>query len=180
QIQKSIIILSKYDELKTFESFKFKKYAQFTRAIYSGGAVFDFPSSMDKSISNKEYIHTIKSIDKKVFSDDRFEYISKAVMKKSSLLFSTTVGYQHTYPLDKSTIKISPFLMIDEFSSDAEKFIRGLIYHRGLKKLISYIPKNIPSITALYEKYKFKFDGEYYLMYKNEKPNINIEAIYGI
>ncbi|MEA3499102.1 MAG: hypothetical protein U9R16_08590, partial [Campylobacterota bacterium] len=49
QIQKSIIILSKYDELKTFESFKFKKYAQFTRAIYSGGAVFDFPSSMDKS-----------------------------------------------------------------------------------------------------------------------------------
>jgi hypothetical protein len=179
-LDKTVLFLSKVDELKYFESFEFKKYETFTQAVYSGGAVFDFPSSMDKSISNKDYLQTIKNIDKKVFNEDRFEYITNAMMKNSSLVLSTQSGFLHSYALDKSTVKISPFVISDEFSSDTEKFIRGLIYHRGLKRLIAYIPKAKEGIVSLFDKYKFKLDGEYYLVYKNNKPNIDIDLVYGL
>jgi len=58
--------------------------------------------------------------------------------------------------------------------------MRGVIYHRGLKKIIAFIPSDVEEITNLYQTYKFEITDGYELMYLNDKPNINIEMIYGL
>jgi hypothetical protein len=95
------------------------------------------------------------------------------------LLLSSSNGYQHSYALNQNIIKLSPWIM-QEFSFDeAEKLMRGVIYHRGLKKILAYIPAFNDEITNLYRSYKFEFLEEFELMYKNEKPKINLEMVYG-
>ncbi|MEA2028925.1 MAG: hypothetical protein U9N49_08110, partial [Campylobacterota bacterium] len=108
------------------------------------------------------------------------EYIFSNIFKSSSLVLSTDYAYQHSYALDKSTIKISPWIGEDGAFDDAEKLIRGVIYHRGLKRIFTFIPKDVENIVDLYKSYKFELEGEYYLMYKNAKPTIDIEMIYGL
>ncbi|MDD2698537.1 MAG: hypothetical protein PHF17_07050 [Arcobacteraceae bacterium] len=175
---KTILFLAKTDEIDIFKSFDFLEFGKFLKATYKGGAVFNFTNAMSKYISNENYLPIIKQVDFLAFNEDRVDFITKNA-KQSSLLLSTKFGYQHSYALDKAIIKISPWIMDIEAFDDAEKLLRGVIYHRGLKILITFIPADVPDIVELYESYNFKFESGYKLLYKNEKPNINIEMIYG-
>ena len=65
--------------------------------------------------------------------------------------------------------------MDDGAFSDSEKILRGVIYHRGLKKLFAFIPSEVKEITDLYASYKFDMSDEFTLLYKNSKPSINLE-----
>lgn len=69
--------------------------------------------------------------------------------------------------------------MESEALSDAEKFIRGVIYHRGLKKIVAFIPE-VKEITDLYESYKFELTGGYQLLYLGNKPTMDLEMVYAL
>ena len=177
---RSVIFMANTKEKKIFEDFGFIKYANFKKAVHSGAAIpFNFSSATAKSISNPGYLATIKKLDKDTFKEDRYDYVTSTCSKVSSLILSTKFGYQHSYAINKSNIKISPWIMVDEAFTDAEKLIRGVLYHRGLKTLISIIPADVKEITDLYESYKFELKENYYLLYINKRPNINLESIYG-
>jgi hypothetical protein len=134
---------------------------------------------MSKSIHTQNYLPIISQNDFTCTQENRLDYITKSVFKTSSLLLSSSNGYQHSYALNQNIIKLSPWIM-QEFSFDeAEKLMRGVIYHRGLKKILAYIPAFNDEITNLYRSYKFEFLEEFELMYKNEKPKINLEMVYG-
>ena len=79
----------------------------------------------------------------------------------------------------KSIVKLSPWIMVDEAFTDAEKLLRGVIYHRGLKRIISFIPKDVKEVVELYQSYNFELKEDYQLLYMNKKPNIHLESIYG-
>ena len=180
QSDKSIMILAKEDEKPLFEAYGFKSHSTFNQALYNGGGVaFNFSNATAKSINRNDYINTLKTVDAKAYSEDRLHYITQMMMKQSSLLLSTTFGYQHSYALGKQVIKISPWIMEDGAFDDAEKLLRGVIYHRGLKKILSFIPSGVDEITKLYQSYKFDITDKLHLMYKNQKPTINLEMIYG-
>ncbi len=177
---KTVMILAKSEEIKCFESLNFVSYAPFKQAIFNGGGVaFNFSNATAKSISHEHYEKSLKKYDYRAFKEDRFEYITTAVMKQSSLLLSNDFGYQHSYALNRSVIKISPWIMESEALSDAEKFIRGVIYHRGLKKIVAFIPE-IKEITDLYESYKFELMGGYQLLYLGNKPTMDLEMVYAL
>ncbi|MDH4945314.1 hypothetical protein [Sulfurimonas sp. C5] len=180
QTNKSICVMSKKDEKTMLMAFGFKEYAKFKKAIYVGGAAaFNFSNATAKSIANENYIPTITKLDKKAFGESRMEYIRDILFKQSSLVLSTDFGYQHSYAIDKTLVKISPWIMEDAAYIDAEKILRGVIYHRGLKKLFAFIPSDVAEITNLYKTYNFNLDEEYSLLYINEKPDINLEMVYG-
>ncbi len=177
---KTILILSKESESEIFQNFGFQSFERFHKAVYSGGSVaFNFSSATAKSISNDNFMPVLKRVDLKAYGENRSEYIENNILKSSSLILSTAFGYQHSYALSKNIIKLSPWVMEDILLDDAEKLLRGVIYHRGLKKLVAMIPKSVPEITNLYKSYKFKFVETLPLMYKNEKPNIRLDMIYG-
>ena len=162
------------------KEFGFKKYANFKKAVYKGGAVaFNFSNATAKSISSPNYLGTIKNIDSKEFHEERFEYITHTVAKGSSLFLSTQFGYQHSYAINGNIIKISPWVMEDEAYTDSEKLIRGVLYHRGLKTVVAFIPKDIKEIVDLYESYKFDLTDDFGLLYLNKKPDINLASVYG-
>lgn len=178
---KSTILFMAKDqtELPILKRFKFKEYARFKKAIFNGGgAAFSFSNATAKSISGENYLPTINRLDADAIGDERLEYVTSTVTKQSSLMLSTQFGYQHSYAINKSLVKISPWIMVDEAFTDAEKLIRGVIYHRGLKKIFAYIPKDIKEITDLYESYKFSLEDNYTLVYLNEKPSINLASVY--
>lgn len=177
--KKTILFMSRKDEKDLLISFDFKEYAKFKKALYGGEAVaFNFTNATAKSINNENYLSIMTSLDKRAFGENRVTYTKDVLFKQSSLVLSTSVGYQHSYAIDKSLVKISPWIMEDAAFSDAEKILRGVIYHRGLKKLFAFIPSNVKEITDLYASYKFDLSDEYVLLYKNEKPKLNLEMIY--
>jgi hypothetical protein len=178
---KTVLFLASQNELSIFRQFKFKKYADFKKAVYSGGAAaFNFSNATAKSIGGENYIPIIHKLDLKAFNEDRANYITQKQAKSSSLFLSTDFGYQHSYALGKSIIKLSPWVMVDEAFTDAEKLLRGVIYHRGLKRIVSFIPKDVKEILDLYRSYNFEIQEDYQLLYINKKPNINLESIYGL
>ncbi|MEA3352705.1 MAG: hypothetical protein U9Q33_02665 [Campylobacterota bacterium] len=180
QKEKSIIFMASIKEFDIFKEFGFKEFANFKKALYSsGGAAFNFSNATAKSIGGENYLSIINKLDTKAFNENRIDYISKILSKSSSLFLSTDFGFQHSYAIGQSAVKISPWIMVDEAFSDAEKLLRGVIYHRGLKRLISFIPKDVKEIRELYESYNFVLKDDYKLIYKNKKPNIDLESIYG-
>jgi len=178
---RSVVVLAHKAEMEIFAKAGFKPLHRFTKATYSGGGVaFNFSNAMAKSINRENYHSTMLQLNKRAMGDEMMEYITKNIFKSSSLVLSTEFGYQHSYALDKSTIKISPWIMEEGAFDDAEKLIRGVIYHRGLKKIITFIPKDVETIVDLYQSYKFDLEGEYALMYKSTQPSIDIEMVYGL
>ncbi|QOY53192.1 hypothetical protein [Candidatus Sulfurimonas baltica] len=178
QETKPILFMSNKDEKELLKDFNFNEYAKFKKAVYSGGAVFNFSNATAKSINNENFLPVMATMDKKAFNEDRIEYAKSILLKQSSLVLSTEYGYQHSYAINKSIIKISPWVMSSAAFSDAEKMIRGVIYHRGLKKILAFIPSDVEEITNLYKSYKFDLGDEYSLLYLNSKPSINLEMVY--
>ena len=172
------LVIAKKEELPLFTNHQFEILEPFLKATYHGGAVFNFTNAMGKSISNENYKNTIKMVDFATFQEDRSEYIY-SLTKHSSLTLSTRFGYMHSYPLDKNTIKLSPWVIDSGAFDDAEKLLRGVIYHRGLKTLIALIPATNKEAIELYENYNFLFEEGYFLLSKNKRPNINLEMVYG-
>lgn len=175
---KTIMILVSDDEKDIFDKYGFSEYAQFHKALYGGSGGSTFNSRLDERVS-LNYVDILRQNDKNAFGEDRFSYITQIVMKESSLLLSTPNGYQHSYALSKSVIKISPWIMKSGAFSDAHKLIKELMHHRGLKKIISFIPSQVNEITDLYSSCKFDYVKNYTLMYINKKPTINLEMVYG-
>lgn len=177
--EKPILIMAKKDEKNIFSSFKFNEFAKFKRAVYSGGGVaFNFTNATAKSITTENYLSIMSSIDKIAFNEDKVAYTKNVLLKQSSLILANDYGYQHSYAISKSLVKISPWIMKDAAFSEAEKMIRGIIYHRGLKKIFAFVPSDVEEITDLYASYKFDLSEEYTLYYKNSKPFINLEMLY--
>lgn len=177
---KPILFLANQNEKAIVEKLGFLKFSDFKKAVHNGAAVsFNFSNATAKSISNENYISVIQNIDPKGFGEKRKEYITKCMIKSSSLVFSTDFAFQHSYALNQNIVKISPWIVEPGAYSDAEKLLRGVLYHRGLKTLVAFVPKNIKEITDLYRSYKFEFVDDFSLMYLNEKPNIDLNYIYG-
>jgi hypothetical protein len=177
--EKPILIMAKKDERGLFSSFKFNEFAKFKRAVYSGGGVaFNFTNATSKSITTENYLPIVSSTDKTAFNKDNVKYLKDVLLKQSSLVLANPNGYQHSYAISKSLVKISPWTMQDAAYTDAEKMIRGIIYHRGLKKIFAFIPSDVKEITDLYTSYKFDLSDEYTLYYKNSKPFMNLEMVY--
>jgi len=179
--EKTVLTLVQKIEKEFFELFDFQEYAPFTQAFYKGGAhAFNFSNATAKSIANENYLPLVDSIDTRAFREKRIAYITQNIFKKSSLVLSTPTGYQHSYAIHNNMIKISPWIMEDAAYSDAEKLIRGVIYHRGLKRIIAFIPSTVKEITDLYRSYNFELRNDFHLMYINKKPNIDLEMIYAL
>jgi len=177
----NVVVLVEENKCIKLIELGFKEFCNFSRMMHSGEAVaFNFSNSTAKQVSGEFYDEVSKRIDKKVFYQDREEYIKKDCIFSNSLKLSTMHGFLHSYVVNKRFIKISPWLMDSEAFIDAEKLLRGVLYYRGLKKIFAYAPTYEKEIIELYQSYKFKIDGNFKLMYLSEEPNIKLENLYGL
>jgi hypothetical protein len=174
----TIMILAKDEEKVLFEKYGFNEFAHFFKAFHGGigGSTLD---TRGDEVSGLNHVENLRINDKNAFHEDRFSYITQIMMKESSLLLSTPNGYQHSYALSKSVIKISPWIMKPTSFSDAHKLLKELLHHRGLKKIISFVPSGVSEITDLYSSCGFDYIQNHTLMYANKRPTINLDMVYG-
>jgi hypothetical protein len=178
ETQKSIQVMARSREVEIFEECGFSIYTEFKKAMFNGTSIpFNFSDSMAKSINSENYQKHLKVLTKRAFRDDIYNYITQISTKKSSLYLSNEYCFQHSYAINNNILKISPMIVKEEVYSEAEKLIRGLLHYRGLKKIVAIVP-NVDEVLELYKSYSFDFQDSYYLMYKNSKPNINLNTIY--
>jgi hypothetical protein len=176
---KPIVSMVSQSEQDIFIEAGFLEHSLFYQAINSGEAVaFNFSHATAQNISSRNHLLTFNQYEKKAFGEDISSYLQSILHRSSSLSFSTQSGYIHSYAFGGSYIKISPWIMNFESYSDAEKLLRGVLFHRGLKQIIAFIPAGIKEIVELYKSYKFELKASYWLMYYKEQPKINLEMIY--
>lgn len=179
--EQNIVVLVSNETSLDLKDLGFKDYCDVLRFMHTGEAVaFNFSNSTAKQVSGEAYDEVSKAIDKKVYHQDRENYLRRDCMFPNSLKLSTMHGFLHSYVVNKRYIRISPWLMDNEAFIDAEKLLRGVLYYRGLKKIYGYAPKDEKEIVELYQSYKFKIDGNFKLMYLTHKPDIKLENLYGI
>lgn len=179
--QKPILILANEHEKELFIRFHFEEHSSFYQAIHQGSETsFNFSQATAKNISGENYLSVANQLDEKAFGEHRSNYMSDIMQRSSSLPLCTPNGYLHSYALGERHIKIAPWTMKPSAYSDAEKLLRGVLYHRGLKKIIAFIPTAVKEITSLYTSYKFEFQKTYHLMYLKEPPALNLEMIYAL
>jgi hypothetical protein len=176
-------VLAKESEMPLFEKFGFKEVANFMKMMSSSSKVaFNFSNVMAKRIADTNYMQTIPKLESICFGKawERDRYIKEALFKSSSLVFSTSLGYQHSYAMSKNIIKISPWIVDESAYDDAEMFIRGLLYHRGLKQIVAIAPKDASEVQALYKSYKFEQIEPLVLMSKDIDLQFNQDMIYAL
>ncbi|MDD5406607.1 MAG: hypothetical protein PHE73_06690 [Sulfurovaceae bacterium] len=177
--EQPILVLANEYEKELFSQAYFKEYASFYQAIHQGGGVaFHFSHATAKSISGENYLSVANQLDIQAFCMERMHYLKEVMQRPSSLPLCTPNGFLHSYALGERYIKIAPWIMKASAYSDAEKLLRGVLYHRGLKKVIALIPSTIREITDLYEMYKFEFTQSYHLMYLRQPPAFQLDMIY--
>ena len=178
QDEKSIVVLSRIEEQELFQGQQFIQYAPFKKMVYTGASkAFSFSNTTAKSISNEHFIPMVTKMDEITFQEDRTAYLLHAQYKSSSLVLSCSNGYQHSYAIAQNLIKISPWINQNGAYDDAQKLIRGVIYHRGLKRIVAFAPV-IEEIQELYNSYGFQSVDDFMLMYANQKPQIDLEKVY--
>ncbi|MDD3774772.1 MAG: hypothetical protein PHV08_02305 [Sulfurovaceae bacterium] len=177
--QKPVLILANEHEKELFSQVDFQEYTSFYQAVrIENNASFNFSHATAESINGENYLSVANQLDEKAFGEHRPHYMSDIMQRHSSLSLCTQNGYLHSYALGKRYIRIAPWIMKTSAYIDAEKLLRGVLYHRGLKKIIAYVPTVIKEITDLYESYKFEFQKTYHLMYLHRPPILNLEMIY--
>lgn len=177
----NIYMLIPQASFEKIEPLGFQKYASFVRYMHFGDAVaFNFSNTHAKQVNIENFEETAKKIDKLVFNDNREHYIVKDCTFTNSLKLGTQSGILHSYVVNKKYIRISPWIMKDEAFLDAQKLLRGVLYYRGLKKIYGYAPQAVNEIVELYESYKFKKDGLFYLAYLGKKPAIKLDNLYAL
>jgi hypothetical protein len=180
-LDESIYLLIEQKMYPQIEALGFTIFAPFVRYMHFGDAVaFNFSNTHAKQVNIENYEEIAKKIDKLVFNENREHYIAKDCVFTNSLKLGTQSGILHSYVVNKKYIKISPWIMKDEAFLDAQKLLRGVLYYRGLKKIYGYAPQEVKEISELYESYKFRNDGLFYLIYKGEKPMIKLDNVYAI
>lgn len=178
---KDLFFLLKESLKNNIDQEKFKEHSSFVKYFYQGEPVaFNFSNSMAKQVNGENYDEVTKLIDKQVFDEQRDQYVLHDAVFSNSLKLSTNAGMLHSYVVNKKYIRISPWLMKNEASIDAEKLLRGVLYYRGLKKIFAYAPKDVEEISNLYKSYKFKQQEEYALFYFGQKPKIKLENLYAL
>lgn len=180
-LDETVLLLVEKKLFPKIEALGFEIFAPFIRYMHFGDAVaFNFSNTHAKQVNIENYEETAKKIDQLVFNENREHYVARDCIFSNSLKLGTQSGILHSYVVNKKYIKLSPWLMKDEAFLDAQKLLRGVLYYRGLKKIYGYAPADVKEITELYESYKFKKDGLFYLIYKGEKPQIKLDNLYAI
>jgi len=75
-------------------------------------------------------------------------------------------------------VYLGPWQCRQGFEEEAEKMMQGVLYFRGLKKVLADVPMGNAKAVALYERYHFQQKGTFLHMVYGEPRNVKFENIY--
>ena len=99
---KNVVLLVQNEQSINLKDLGFKDGFDVVRLIHSGEAVaFNFSNSTAKQVSGEFYDEVSQRIDRKVYHQNRDDYIKRDCVFSNSLKLSTMHGFLHSYVVNK-------------------------------------------------------------------------------
>ncbi len=162
-----------------FEENGFKSETEVGRYLNVGKVPpFSFTNAQAKELDGGNIDAVIRKIDKETFGEDRMDFMLDEMERNSSLKFSLPNSFQHSSVINTRGVYLGPWQCRAGFEDEAEKMMQGVLYFRGLKKVLADVPMENTKAVGLYEKYHFQKKGTFLHMSYGEPSRIKFENIY--
>jgi ribosomal protein S18 acetylase RimI-like enzyme len=140
-----------------FEAYGFEKKMDIGRFVNVGKVPpFNFTNAHAKELDSGDFDTIIKHIDKETFNEDRMSFLVDEMERHSSLKFALPDGFQHSSVVNARQVYLGPWQVIEGHEDEAEKMMKGVLYFRGLKKVVADVPLGAKHAVDLYERYHFQ------------------------
>lgn len=162
-----------------FEESGFKPIMEVGRFLNVGKVPpFSFTNAQAKELDGGNFDAMIRKIDMETFGEDRMAFILDEMERNSSLKFALPNSFQHSSVINSRGVYLGPWQCREGFEEEAEKMMQGVLYFRGLKKVLADVPLGNKNAVELYEKYHFQQKGTFLHMCYGESRNVKFENIY--
>jgi GNAT superfamily N-acetyltransferase len=162
-----------------FQSYGFKSVIEVGRFLNVGKVPpFSFTNAQAKELDGGNFDATIRRIDVETFGEDRMSFMMDEMERNSSLKFALPNSFQHSSVINARGVYLGPWQCREGYEEEAEKMMQGVLYFRGLKKVLADVPLGNKSAVALFEKYHFQQKGTFLHMCYGVERNIKFENIY--
>lgn len=161
-----------------FNQYGFTKQMDIGRFVNVGKVPpFNFTNAHAKELDGSDFESIVKKIDKQTFHENRLEFLLEEMDRNSSLKFTLPHGFQHSSVINSHFVHLGPWQVLANHEEEAHKMMKGVLYFRGLKKIIADVPLNVEKITKFYESYHFQ-KKQHLIAMSNMPCNVDFENIY--
>lgn len=162
-----------------FEQNGFKSVMEVGRFLNVGKVPpFSFTNAQAKELDGGNFDATLRKLDFETFGEDRISFLLDEMERNSSLKFALPNSFQHSSVINARGVYLGPWQCRPGFEEEAEKMMQGVLYFRGLKKVLCDVPLGNSRAVALFEKYHFQKKGTFLHMCYGEPRDIKFENIY--
>ncbi|MDD3597259.1 GNAT family N-acetyltransferase [Sulfuricurvum sp.] len=162
-----------------FEGYGFKTQMEVGRFLNVGKVPpFSFTNAQAKELDGGNFDAAFRRIDYETFQEDRMEFLADEMERNSSLKFVLPNAFQHSSVINARGVYLGPWQCREGSEDEAEKMMRGVLYFRGLKKVMADVPMGNKHAVDLYERYHFQQKGTFSHMTYGEPRNVRFENIY--
>jgi GNAT superfamily N-acetyltransferase len=162
-----------------FEENGFKTVMEVGRFLNVGKVPpFSFTNAQAKELDGGNFDATIRKIDAETFGEDRMGFMLDEMERNSSLKFALPNSFQHSSVINTRGVYLGPWQCREGFEEEAEKMMQGILYFRGLKKVLADVPMGNTKAVSLFEDYHFQKKVTFLHMAYGEQRSIKFENIY--
>jgi len=139
---------------------------------------FSFTNAQAKELDSGNFDATIRKIDYETFGEDRMGFMLDEMDRNSSLKFALPNSFQHSSVINARGVYLGPWQCREGFDEEAEKMMQGVLYFRGLKKVMADVPLENKRAVELFERYHFQQKGKFLHMCYGVVHNVKFQNIY--
>ena len=166
------------DFVSFFEKYGFESRMEVGRFVNVGKVPpFEFSNANAKELDGDNFESVIAKIDKETFSENRMDFLLDEMERNSSLKFTLPNAFQHSSVVNSRNVYLGPWQVRAGHEEEAEKMMRGVLYFRGLKKVVADIPVGVEHVVDLYKRYHFEQKQSFVHMARGESK-VKFENIY--
>jgi len=167
------------DLVPFFEAHGFEAKMEVGRFVNVGKVPpFNFTNAHAKELDGDNFESVISAIDRETFGENRMEFLLDEMERNSSLKFTLPNGFQHSSVVNARHVYLGPWQVREGHEDEAEKMMRGVLYFRGLKKVVADVPLGSSHVVKLYEEYHFQNKQRFVHMVRGEGSTVKFGNIY--
>ncbi|MEW5832737.1 MAG: GNAT family N-acetyltransferase [Campylobacterota bacterium] len=162
-----------------FEGYGFGAACEVGRFLNVGKVPpFSFTNAQAKELDGGNFDAILRRLDYETYGEDRSAFLLDEMERNSSLKFALPNSFQHSSVINARGVYLGPWECREGFEEEAEKMMRGVLYFRGLKKVIADVPLQNRAAVDLYERYHFQCKETFYQMVRGGGQTVKFENIY--
>jgi len=175
----SIYLHANPDLVPFFQSYGFESKMEVGRFVNVGKVPpFNFTNAHAKELDGDNFESIVKAIDRETFSENRTDFLFDEMERNSSLKFTLKNGFQHSSVVNARHVYLGPWQVRQGHEDEAEKMMQGVLYFRGLKRVVADVPLNMEHVVDLYKRYHFQNKQHLVHMSRGSKCDVRFENIY--